>query len=134
MNKWTKILAAPLLLVTGFMSGCATNNALVDVHGEVWYRERIALPPEAVLTVQLKDVSRADAPAEVIAEMERTDVSTPATFSFVLDRDQFEAGHTYAIGARIMLGDQLLFINTQAYNVDLDSVEPMSVLLNKVGR
>ncbi|MCF1427679.1 MAG: YbaY family lipoprotein [Shewanella sp.] len=134
MNKWIKFIAAPLVLVSGLMSGCATQNATVDIYGEVWYRERIALPPDAVLTVQLKDVSRLDAPAEVIAEMVRDDVSTPATFSFVMARDQLEPGHTYAIGARITLGDQLLFINTQAYNVDLNASEPMSVLLNKVGR
>lgn len=33
-----------------------------------------------------------------------------------------------------MLGDKLLFINTQAYHVDLNSTEPMTILLEKVGR
>ncbi|MER8749608.1 META domain-containing protein [Mesorhizobium sp. M1050] len=35
------------------------------VRGEVIYRERIALPPSAALSVQLADVSRAGAPADV---------------------------------------------------------------------
>ncbi|ESY77119.1 hypothetical protein X740_25785 [Mesorhizobium sp. LNHC221B00] len=38
------------------------------VRGEVIYRERIALPPNAVLSVQLADVSLADAPARIIGE------------------------------------------------------------------
>ncbi|MGE5211255.1 MAG: META domain-containing protein, partial [Acidobacteriota bacterium] len=33
----------------------------------VFYRERIAMPPNATLTVTLTDVSRADAPAETVA-------------------------------------------------------------------
>ena len=36
------------------------------VSGTATYRERMALPPGAVLEVVLEDVSRADAPAEVI--------------------------------------------------------------------
>ncbi|BDM65136.1 lipoprotein [Shewanella sp. NFH-SH190041] len=132
MNKWLKVLTAPLLAV-GVISGCATQDAAVEIHGEAWYRERIALPPEAVLTVQVKDVSRADAKAEVLAEVERNDVSTPAPFSFVINRDQFAPGHTYAVGAKITLDGQLLFINTQSYRIDLDNNQPMSVLLNKVG-
>src|SRR5258708_34753519 len=38
------------------------------VTGTVTYRQRIALPRQAVVQVQLLDVSKADAPAIVIAE------------------------------------------------------------------
>ena len=38
------------------------------VTGTVSYRERIALPPAATIRVQLVDVSRADAPADVLGE------------------------------------------------------------------
>ncbi|MGS0730044.1 YbaY family lipoprotein, partial [Shewanella sp. 0m-11] len=55
-------------------------------------------------------------------------------FQFLINRDQFEDGHTYTIGARISLEDKLMFINTQAYRIDLDSSEPMSVLVQKVAR
>lgn len=132
MKKWfTPVL--PLMMAASVLSGCATPNASVAIQGEVWYKERIALPPQAVLTVQVKDVSLMDAPALVIAEIERSGVTTPAPFEFVINRDQFESGHTYAIGAKIMLDDQLMFINTQAYNIDLSSQEPLSVLVQKVG-
>lgn len=52
----------------------------------------------------------------------------------MINRDQFEAGHTYAIGARISLNDKLMFINTQAYKIDIGSAEPMSVMVEKVAR
>ncbi|MGT2468207.1 YbaY family lipoprotein [Mesorhizobium atlanticum] len=38
------------------------------ITGEVIYRERIALPPDAVLVIELADVSVAGAPATVIAK------------------------------------------------------------------
>lgn len=37
------------------------------ISGTVTYRERVALPPGAVVTVRVLDVSRADAPATVLA-------------------------------------------------------------------
>lgn len=138
MNKWLKSVS-PLMMAIGLisasaLSGCATPNAGVDIQGEVWYKERMALPQDAVLTVQIKDVSLMDAPAVVIAEIERGDVTTPTPFQFIINRDQFEKGHTYAVGARISLNGQLMFINTQAYKIDLESSEPMSILVQKVGR
>ncbi|WP_299811180.1 YbaY family lipoprotein [uncultured Shewanella sp.] len=133
MKQWFKPLL-PLVVAASMLTGCATSNAVVEIHGEVWYKERMALPEDAVITVQVQDVSRADAPAEVIAEFERNDVSTPTPFQFLINRDQFEDGHTYSIGARISLDDKLMFINTQAYRIDLDSSEPMSVLVQKVAR
>jgi Type III secretion system lipoprotein chaperone (YscW) len=38
----------------------------IEVSGWVSYRQRVALPPGAVVTVRLSDVSRADAPSTVI--------------------------------------------------------------------
>ena len=77
----------PLLsfvVAAGLLSGCATSNAVVEIQGEVWYKERIALPPEAVISIKVQDVSLMDAPAVVIAEFERSDVSTPTPFQFMI--------------------------------------------------
>ncbi|MCL1051684.1 YbaY family lipoprotein [Shewanella abyssi] len=120
------------IVTAGLLSGCATPNAMVEIQGEVWYKERLALPAEAVITIKVQDVSLVDAPMVDIAEFERSDVSTPTPFQFLINRDQFEEGHTYTVGAHISLNDKLIFINEQAYRVDLASSEPMSVLLQKV--
>ncbi|MCG9755963.1 YbaY family lipoprotein [Shewanella insulae] len=132
MNRWLKPLAA-VAMSAGLMAGCATPNASVEIQGEVWFKERIALPPEAVLSVQIQDVSKMDAPAVVLAALERDDVTTPAPFGFIIPRDQFEAGHTYSVGAKITLDGKLMFINTQSYPIDLGDSEPISVLVQRVG-
>ncbi|WP_299787853.1 YbaY family lipoprotein [uncultured Shewanella sp.] len=133
MNRWFKS-ALPIVVAFIALVGCATPNAGVDILGEIWFKERITLPAEAVLTVELKDVSLMDAPAVVLAQIERSGVTTPAPFQFLIHRDQFESGHTYAIGARITLNGELMFINTQAYNIDIGSSEPISVLVQRVDR
>ncbi|GIU22782.1 lipoprotein [Shewanella colwelliana] len=133
MNRWLKSLL-PVAMAASVLVGCATPNASVEIQGEVWFKERIALPAEAILSVQLQDVSKMDVPAVVIAELERSDVTTPAPFQFVIPSDQFEPGHRYAIGAKITLGDELMFINTQSYPIDISNQGPMSVLIQKVGR
>ena len=59
-NK-TVIGIACLSLLVGF--GCSSASAGGTVSGTATYRERMALPPDAVLEVKLQDVSLADAPA-----------------------------------------------------------------------
>jgi hypothetical protein len=63
-----------IALAAFVLTGCAATTAVPKdaaaapamITGTVTYRERIALPPTAVIKVQLVDVSRADAPAVVI--------------------------------------------------------------------
>jgi putative lipoprotein len=89
------------------------------VTGTVTYRERIALPPTAIVKVQLADVSRADAKAIVLGE--QTIVTSgnqvPVSFEIVYDPARIEANHTYAVQARIEESGQLRFISDQRYAV-----------------
>ncbi len=71
-----------LLLVTSLLFGaalvgCQTSQttemesaeaSMKTITGTVAYRERIALPPNAVVTVTLEDVSLADAPSKLLAK------------------------------------------------------------------
>ncbi|MBT1444968.1 YbaY family lipoprotein [Shewanella sp. JM162201] len=136
MKKWLLRAALPMAAMVGAagLVGCTSTENNVEINGSVWFRERLALPPESVLTVQVQDVSRMDVAAEVLGEMTVSVQSVPKDFSFVFKRDQFKPGHTYAVGARIRQGDKLLFINTQSYTVDLNQPTGMSVMLEKVGR
>ncbi len=89
------------------------------VSGKVMYRERIALPPEANLTVQLSDISLADAPSKVIGETRIESVQgSPIPFAINFDTDQIQPGHTYALQARISAGDTLWFVNDERYSID----------------
>lgn len=73
----------------------------------------MALPPGALLTVQLADVSKADAAADVIAKETKlltTQVRIP--FSLSYDRKAIIESHTYVVQARIEVDGKLRFIST----------------------
>ena len=88
------------------------------LEGTVWYRQRSALPEGAVVEVSLLDVSRADAPAVVLAQTQIVPTTqVPIAFTLHYDAGQIQPGHSYALQAKILLGDTLLFISTEHYGV-----------------
>lgn len=89
------------------------------VTGAVTYRQRSALPPHAVVKVQLLDVSRADAPATVIAEqtIAPQGKQVPIPFSLGYDSAQIKENMRYHVRAQILLNGELAFTSTQAYPV-----------------
>lgn len=89
------------------------------ISGEVIYRERIALPPEAALIVQLADVSLADAAATIIAETSiQPTGQVPVGFNLSFDPQKIVPGHSYAIQARIAAGDTLWFVTDERHSVN----------------
>ena len=96
-----------------------SNSGSASVSGEILYRERIALSPDAVVHVQIQDVSRADAPATVVGEQTiRNPGQVPIAFEVGYDGSDIEENHTYALAARIEdPPGNLMFINTQIYPV-----------------
>jgi len=103
----------------GFLLAAPAGAALARVTGTALYLQRIALPPTAVLTVQLVDISRQDAPATVIATqtIPTSGQAPPYAFALVYDTTAISPNLTYAVQARIEDGGQLLFRTTQAYLV-----------------
>jgi len=116
------LLAALLLAGCATMTavpGAATTAAAARVTGTVAYRERIALPPSAVIKVQLVDVSRADAPAVVIGEqvIDAAGRQVPIPFEIAYDPARIDPRMTYAVQARIEEDGRLLFINDTRHPV-----------------
>lgn len=99
----------------------AANEALAArrvLRGTVFYRERMALPPGAVVEVKLVDVSLADAPSRTLAETRiRARAGSPIPYVLRYDTAQLRRGHTYALQARITAAGRLLFINTARHTV-----------------
>lgn len=92
---------------------------LATVTGTVTYRPRIALPPNAVVEVQLVDVSRADAPAITLASQSiiTGGRQVPIPFELIYNPDQIDPRMTYAVQARITVDGELQFINTRRFSV-----------------
>ena len=68
------------------------------------YRERMALPPDSVLEAMLEDVSKADAPAELIASLRiEKPGNPPYTFEIAFDPAKIDESHRYAVRARILV-------------------------------
>jgi uncharacterized lipoprotein YbaY/heat shock protein HslJ len=105
---------------SGTMRFAPAGPAEDTVTGVVTYRVRIALPPDAVLTVQIEDVSRADAPARVIGEQV---ISTggrqvPIPFSVSYRTSEIDPRFRYNVRAQITDGaGRLLFTTTTAHPV-----------------
>ncbi len=104
------------------LSACAPVTApasTAKVTGMVTYLQRSALPPTAVIEVTLADVSKADAPAEVISmqRLEANGKQVPFAYELPYDPSKIDERHDYAVSARITDGGKLLFISTQRYSV-----------------
>lgn len=93
-----------------FLAGiCARGATTVSsapstarVTGTVPYRERIALPPGAVVHVVLEDVSLTDAQTTIIAEeMIQSAGQLPMLFTLQLAPATIDPHHRYAVRARI---------------------------------
>ncbi|MGH7718283.1 MAG: YbaY family lipoprotein [Gemmatimonadaceae bacterium] len=116
-----------MVALPGFIIGCApggtraarTTDSEGVVTGSVTYRERMALPPDAVVEVRLFDVSRQDVAAPVIAD---TTIlpggrQVPIPFALRYDPGRIEPNRTYAIRATIRSGVQMLFTTDAVHRV-----------------
>lgn len=107
--------------------------------GKVMYRERIAMPQGATLTVTLEDVSLADAPSTVIAEQHIDapgQVPVPFTLRYAKDAVVHEHPMAYAVRAEIRgAKGQLLWTTTERHTVALGeraSGEETTIMLQRV--
>ncbi|AXJ03500.1 hypothetical protein CFN16_04970 [Pseudomonas fluorescens] len=121
MKKLSLLAAATLL------SACqsTTPSGQASLDGEVFYLQRIALPPSATLSVSLQDVSLADAPA-VVLDVQKGPVKgqVPLPFHLSYDPAQVKPGHRYSVSARIEVNGELMFITTENHAVQLDGKDP----------
>ncbi|USD35789.1 META domain-containing protein [Ferrimonas sp. SCSIO 43195] len=126
----TLLVGAAALAAT--LSGCSTTPDTQTLDGEVFYRERIAIPQDSVVKVALQDTSKMDVAAETLASTEfQAQGGPPYAFSLSYPAKAIKAGMRYTISARIESADgQLMFINTESVAAFGD--QPLSVLVNKV--
>jgi copper homeostasis protein (lipoprotein) len=106
----------PVLCLVFLLAGCATHSAVVM--GSASYRERMALLPGAVFEVTLEDVTKADAPAEIVG---RTRLENPGNppfdFAIPYDPKRILTNHRYEVRAKIRSGAELLFVTDASYPV-----------------
>lgn len=112
------------LCVVGLMvGGCSSDRGRVvdsepKITGTVNYRVRIALPPTAVLTVRLLDVTEKGAPAIVLAEKSISNPGNPPMrFELSYPFGGINEHRRYVIDARIEVNGRLKFYSMQQHAV-----------------
>jgi putative lipoprotein len=117
--------------ITGGAQSQKEGSDMAKIEGAVIYRERMALPPGAVVEVQLQDISRADAPATVMATITMTPEHAPP-YPFAIDYDPgiIDGRMRYGLRASIRLDDKLLFTNTDY--IDPFAGNPVQVMVQRV--
>ena len=104
--------------VTGVGSSSTLSTASAMVTGTVTYRERIALPPDAVLEVQLFDLSLVDTAAILIAEQTViVQHQVPLAFELSYDPADIDERMSYAVRAAIRIAGKAMFITNRSYPV-----------------
>lgn len=110
------LLAASTVSAGGTPTKDSANELMVT--GTVTYRERIALPPDAVVLVQLRDVSLMDVAAKLVSEqIIKPEHSVPIPFSLPYAAEDIDERMTYSVFASIRSGGRLLFISDRSYQV-----------------
>jgi uncharacterized lipoprotein YbaY len=96
------------------VGGSAGMESLTDLNGTVTYRQRIALPPNAIVEVSLQDVSKMDAPAEILdsVKIPTAGRQVPIPFTLRYDPAQIDEKYTYTVSARITVDGALMWVST----------------------
>lgn len=122
--------ALPLLLLLAPSPAIA---AKVNLSGEVTYRERIALPDTAVLSIELIDLALPDRPRLSVSAPTGAG-QVPLAFTLTFEDSMILPQHAYALNAEIHAGD-VHFRNAEPFNVTpLAQTEPVVIVTNLVAQ
>ncbi|MBD55998.1 MAG: META domain-containing protein [Pseudoalteromonas sp.] len=141
--KNASICSLMLLGSSVVLTGCGDNSStqqaeqstMKTLTTEVTYLDRSMLPPGSVLKVQLADVSKMDAKADVISEQEiELNGAPPYTVALEYDDSKIVDRHRYSVSARIENQGKLLYISTTHNNpfVEDETAEVYKVTVSKV--
>ena len=83
------------------------SEPATTITGTVAYVQRNALPPDAVVNVQLQDVSVQDEPAKVIAEVNIPTAGKQVPFRIPYSPADINPRHSYVVRATIAAGEEL---------------------------
>jgi putative lipoprotein len=114
MKRTLLVLALALSVAACGAAGSRQPAAPIppEINGTVRYLQGSAIPLEAQLRVRLEEVSRADAPAQFIAETTVPRAGpVPIPFRISVDPRVIDPKRGYTLTARIERQERLLFIN-----------------------
>ena len=121
----------PIALLGVLLVASPTFAAKATLSGQVTYRERIALPETAVLSIELVDLALPDRPRVRVSAPTGAG-QVPLGFTLTFEDSMILPQHDYAINAEIEAGD-IRFRNTEPYAVNpLAQSEPILVVTQMI--
>lgn len=125
-HRQAKLIKVPIALLQQNAHG---------ISGQVTYRERIALSPQATLTVRLRDVTYPQWENVIVAQqVVRADGQPPFRFSIDVDPQSVYPDHRYALDAWISDQNRLMFQTQSPVPVAVTgNIPPTNLTLARVG-
>jgi len=119
MLKIRSLISLAIAAVLLVLPTAAQAQNTSSVTGTANLRQRVALPNNAVVTMQLADASRQDVPAQVISEQSfiTNGAQAPFPFSLLYDKARIATSGIYIVQGNIKVNGQLRFTTTTAYRV-----------------
>lgn len=108
-----------LMALNAFAAVTDPNPESTTVSGKALYLQRKAMPPEAVLSVRVEDVTLADAKSQNLGEFKEAfgDRQVPIPFSIQVRNAAIVAKHSYNLRATISVNGEMQFTTTRNYPV-----------------
>ena len=123
----------PVVLVALVFASTPVLAARVQLAGEVTYRERIALPTEAILKIELIDLALPDRPRVSVSAPTGAG-QVPLAFTLTFEDSMILPQHDYALNAEILAGG-FRFRNVEPYSVKpLAQTDPILIVAQSVSQ
>ena len=130
--SWVLFVLLLLLCLANSKNLGATS--MNKIEGNVWYRERMLLPPDSEVSIILEDVARMDVSAELIAVTRfKPQGGPPYSFTLAYDPAKIHEKGRYALRARIEANGRLIFTSTEhipAFGRTPD--QPVKIMVSQV--
>jgi uncharacterized lipoprotein YbaY len=108
-------------------------TSAVRVEGALVYLERLTLPPSAVVRVDLRDTSRADAPARTLATQTiPATQGSPFAFSLTVPDSAIDPRANLSVFAEIRDGTRLMFVTDARHPLPREGAKGVEVRLTFV--
>ena len=123
-----------LLLAVVALTSCGPllGPKMKSLEGSVWYRERIAPPPDSMVRIILEDVAKMDVKAELIAEaIFAPQGGPPWAFTLTYDPQKIHEQGRYVLRAQLHSGGKLMF--TSLENIPAFEISPARIMMSMAG-
>ncbi|MBL8881452.1 MAG: YbaY family lipoprotein [Hyphomicrobium sp.] len=113
-----RLLTVPLAAAWILGWASASMAEFKTIEGAAGYREKIALPADAVLDVELRDISRADAPAPLLSAISvKAAGQVPIKFKLGYDDGMIDERFSYAVSAKLRVNNKVVFRSSTTHLV-----------------